>query len=230
MIHNTAINPQASQWVCMAAELSPYAIRMYRGLGLTDDEIYRYYRYGEPDDRISSSAIMVETPENILRYTFGLALPKTFFGTMTDSDKPISGFSWYRLLREPKSSSLSIGAYDFTGLIGEMDNGMLYVLLSSFSFAPYSKDYENGMTNVFTDDMVAFREALRTALSRHRSGEREITRIIVDLRGNQGGYASDLSYLWGDLLDSDILIGYSRRKIGANRLSYGPWLPSTTPP
>lgn len=204
--------------------ISPYAIRMYRGLGLTDDEIYDYYRYGKQDDRISSSAIMVETPENILRYTFGIALPKTFYGMMTERDKPVDGFRWYRLLRVPATSSLSIEAYDFTGLIGEMDNGMLYVFLSSFTFAPYSKDYENGATNVFTDYMIAFREALRTALTRHRSGERELTGIIVDLRGNQGGYASDLSYFWGDLLDSDILIGYSRRKIGANRLSYGPWL------
>ena len=190
-------------------------------------EIYAYYRQGTPDDRITSSAIMVETPENILRYAFGLALPKTFYGTTTEKDTPVDGFRWYRLVRVPKTTSLSIEAYDFTGFIGEMDNGMLYVLLSSFSFAPYSKDYENGVTNVFTDDMIAFREALRTALSRHRSGERELTGIIVDLRGNQGGYASDLSYLWGDLLDSDILIGYSRRKIGANRLSYGPWLPWT---
>lgn len=49
--------------------------------------------------------------------------------------------------------------------------------------------------------------------------------LIIDLRGNGGGYIMDLSLLWGKLIQENRIIAYNRSKMGDNRLDYGPWMP-----
>jgi len=52
------------------------------------------------------------------------------------------------------------------------------------------------------------------------------TGLILDLRGNGGGYNLDRSILFSDLVGKDHQFAWYRSKAGGdNRLDYGPWLP-----
>ena len=48
--------------------------------------------------------------------------------------------------------------------------------------------------------------------------------IIVDVRGNQGGYLSDLNFLVGHFIDKPLHFGYTQSKSGSGRLDYIPWI------
>ena len=52
--------------------------------------------------------------------------------------------------------------------------------------------------------------------------------VIIDLRGNSGGYMNDLQILWPSFTNGhDVHFADSRRKDGDNRLDYGVWLDVT---
>lgn len=58
----------------------------------------------------------------------------------------------------------------------------------------------------------------------------EIKGVILDVRGNGGGYLADMQYTIAPLIDEELLIGYTRVKEGLGRLDYAPWIPSTLTP
>ncbi len=49
--------------------------------------------------------------------------------------------------------------------------------------------------------------------------------VILDNRGNNGGYVADLSYVIAPFIDGDLKIGDTRRKEGLGRYDYTPWIP-----
>ena len=49
--------------------------------------------------------------------------------------------------------------------------------------------------------------------------------IIIDNRGNGGGYVKDLNFVVAPFLQSDLLLGHTRRKEGLGRYDYTPWIP-----
>lgn len=49
--------------------------------------------------------------------------------------------------------------------------------------------------------------------------------IIIDNRGNMGGYISDMNYVVAPFLQSDLQLGETRRKEGLGRYDYTPWVP-----
>ena len=49
--------------------------------------------------------------------------------------------------------------------------------------------------------------------------------IIIDLRGNPGGYNDDIPLLWSKFTDSNLLYMHERAKFSDNRLDYTPWIP-----
>lgn len=51
-----------------------------------------------------------------------------------------------------------------------------------------------------------------------------ITGVIIDLRGNGGGYVSFLSTIWGVFFQNPTQFGYVRYKAGYSRLEYTPWI------
>lgn len=51
--------------------------------------------------------------------------------------------------------------------------------------------------------------------------------IILDNRGNTGGYATDLQYVVAPFIAEDIVPAYCRTKNGLHRLDYTPWAPMT---
>lgn len=47
--------------------------------------------------------------------------------------------------------------------------------------------------------------------------------VIIDVRGNSGGYLNDMHVLLEPLISEDCMFGYSRTKSGLGRLDYTPW-------
>ncbi|RZK76349.1 MAG: hypothetical protein EOO85_11600 [Pedobacter sp.] len=54
--------------------------------------------------------------------------------------------------------------------------------------------------------------------------------VIIDMRGNGGGDASDLDFLIGQLTDKPYVFGSLRSKAGMGRLDYLPWVPASVNP
>ncbi|MBO9637477.1 MAG: hypothetical protein J7576_04855 [Siphonobacter aquaeclarae] len=50
--------------------------------------------------------------------------------------------------------------------------------------------------------------------------------LILDLRGNGGGYLEDLSFLLGQLITKPYVFGATRYKSGPGRLDYTAWIPA----
>ncbi len=62
----------------------------------------------------------------------------------------------------------------------------------------------------------------------HKEGK--LSGVIVDVRGNGGGYVNDFQYVMGSLLSKDnFRTGDCRFKNGVGRLDYGPMLPQVLP-
>ncbi|MBP5535729.1 MAG: hypothetical protein J6X62_02955 [Bacteroidales bacterium] len=57
------------------------------------------------------------------------------------------------------------------------------------------------------------------------ANDNNVAALIIDLRGNGGGNAAELSPLFGSLAQEDVLWGYTRIKDGLGRLDYSPWAP-----
>jgi hypothetical protein len=88
-----------------------------------------------------------------------------------------------------------------------------YLYMSNFYNTLYESD-----TNV-TDVMDNF-----WALVYNTNGTGEVSKIIIDLRHNTGGYVADLTDVVGPLISEDesITYGYTRYKDGDNRTDYTP--------
>ncbi|HVI45136.1 MAG TPA: S41 family peptidase [Chitinophaga sp.] len=54
--------------------------------------------------------------------------------------------------------------------------------------------------------------------------------LIIDLRGNQGGYLADMHFLVGNLITEPLHWGYSKYKNGSGRLDYTPWIKNIVTP
>lgn len=58
----------------------------------------------------------------------------------------------------------------------------------------------------------------------------DIKGVIIDVRDNGGGYLADMQEILAPMIDTDLLIGYTRVKEGLGRLDYGPWVPCILSP
>ena len=52
----------------------------------------------------------------------------------------------------------------------------------------------------------------------------DLKAVVLDLRDNPGGDASDLNFLVGQFVDQPLAFGYTRNKSGNGRLDYTPWV------
>lgn len=113
-----------------------------------------------------------------------------------------------------------------TGQNGEMfasscniDNGIIYLYLSSFSILGVNPDIPEDTVMEAIDNYR--RLVLETP---------EVKGVIIDVRGNGGGYLADMEFTLAPLIGEEVLIGYTRAKEGLGRLDYGPWVPSILVP
>lgn len=100
-----------------------------------------------------------------------------------------------------------------------IDNGIVYLYLSSFSIFGANPDNPEDTVTEVIDNYL--RLVLETS---------DIKGVIIDVRGNGGGYLMDMQYTIAPLIDEELPVGHSRVKEGLGRLDYGPWVPSILAP
>lgn len=92
-----------------------------------------------------------------------------------------------------------------------IDNGIAYLRLSEFNLrqnlnSPY---VQRTLTNFY--ELVESLPTLRG--------------IVIDTRGNRGGYLADMCNVLSPLTSQEVTFGYTRTKNGMGRLDYTPWSP-----
>lgn len=100
-----------------------------------------------------------------------------------------------------------------------IDNGIVYLYLSSFSILGANPDNPEDTVTEVIDNYL--RLVLETS---------DIKGVIIDVRGNGGGYLMDMQYTIAPLIDEELPVGHTRVKEGLGRLDYGPWVPSILAP
>lgn len=100
-----------------------------------------------------------------------------------------------------------------------IDNGIIYLYLSSFSIFGANPDKPEDTV------MEAIENYLQLVLETP-----DVKGVIIDVRGNGGGYLADMQFTIAPLIDEDLLVGHTRAKEGLGRLDYGPWVPSILAP
>ncbi|MDD4012101.1 MAG: S41 family peptidase [Sphaerochaetaceae bacterium] len=94
----------------------------------------------------------------------------------------------------------------------QVPENVLYLSFSSFKFLTHMED----------EHIKAFLELYQNA--KRSDGT---VGMIIDLRGNPGGYILDREILFADLVETNHQYSWDRIKLGGdNRLDYSPWLPS----
>ena len=176
--------------------------------GYTDEEIFSAFL--SDDDSLMNSTEYSENAESIARNTFGINLDsiseRVFFGEVSTSG-PLHDCH-VLLIRDENGD---IGFLAFLGIYDDV----LYFSFSSFMFTEYL--YSNQETKQCAEQFLDYWNTLINDEGNSLKG------LIVDLRGNTGGYNNDISLLWGPLIKNDVHIMDYRFKEGMNRLDYTPW-------
>ena len=128
-----------------------------------------------------------------------------------EADAPFSKLEYIYIFDDPVND-------DFLATLGVSEDNIVYLGLYDFYFYYYGTEYYKSHPRPATTRLDTFLEDYRSALD-GASG------VIIDLRGNPGGYLHDLQELWSAFTDGhDVHFADSRRKDGDNRLDYGVWL------
>lgn len=108
-----------------------------------------------------------------------------------------------------------VGKDDFGLMSCLIDDDILYFYLSNFNLYDY-RDNDN-------EDAVKVNEIVDNYLN-IISTKQDLKGVIVDVRGNTGGYLLDLYTVLGSLIDSQQLLFSSRKKIGTGMYDYAPFV------
>lgn len=119
--------------------------------------------------------------------------------------------------KENKVYKVSIDSVNFAGLSKANENipsDIVYMAFSDFFITGYIED-EATKAGVY-EYLSAFHDI---------KANPDAKGMIVDVRGNGGGYNLDREYLFGDIMKEKQLFGYQKTKTGDNRLDYSALLP-----
>ena len=108
----------------------------------------------------------------------------------------------------------------FSAAIYRDVSGVVYFTFSAFQFISYINSYLLGDVSDVVLDVVAVYKRFVEYVN-----DCETTGLIIDLRANEGGAVDDGALLWGALIEEKRQVGYSRYKVGENRLEYGEYIP-----
>jgi len=103
----------------------------------------------------------------------------------------------------------------FEAVSGTIQNNILYLYFSSFSFTQSGPNVLP-VLNYFFDTIAKLPPTIKG--------------IVIDVRGNGGGEIVDLDYLLGSMITKPLTFGYTRSKNGNGRLDYTPWAPAIVTP
>ena len=103
-----------------------------------------------------------------------------------------------------------------------------YFYFNRFAITPYLESIANGK-NIDDNEFTPIHKILETLFS--ALSDPQLDGVIIDMRGNEGGFESDLNILWASFLaGQDVLAGTLRKKMGEGRLDYGQRTPYTLKP
>lgn len=158
---------------------------------------------------VQQSEIFSENINNVLSFTFGIS------GTGNSISDEADG-NLGRYFTDADAVSYEDGtSYPFTGILGKTSDGIVYFGFDEFNF----RRHDNG-SNPFSAAINMMLENFRSAVT-----DPDTRGIIIDLRGNPGGYNDDIPLLWSKFTDSNLLYMHERAKFSDNRLDYTPWIP-----
>lgn len=139
----------------------------------------------------------------------------TFPSAVLDSLIPKKYIDAATLVQGVDTITLDGSATAFKAVSGTINNSILYLYFSNFAISQAS---------VNTQPVFNYFFSMIHNLPNYIKG------VVIDLRGNGGGEIADLDYLVGQMITSQLNIGYTRAKNGIGRLDYTPWAPAVVKP
>jgi hypothetical protein len=224
-------------------QLNPWAARYYREHGL---DLYEYLDSGRDTSILERSPSYMRSDYYAERFSrnpkLGAAVESRFIGNSgTYAKAAISdydGVDFSNFAMSTGSLPVSGGCilyfqftnfdyYDINGYYDYYEAEGIYAQIDTGNTAGKS-DEELLADPAFTDETL--RLALEMRIVRNKTLQffadlksPDVKGVIVDLRGNGGGYAVDLSWIWGRMITREHTFTYNRSKLGDNRLDYSPW-------
>lgn len=196
-----------------AISLSPSSYRSLKNYGFSDGDIFKFLY----DSEYRSNPIFsdwleycMENTATIMEKIFGL--PSDVVGYNDASANGALAEQYH--FSDMKYFNTSKG---FHIVLGRNSEGIVYFSFSGFNFYNYFDEDagDNGVVKIVRDFFTLI-------------SDEETKGVIIDLRGNTGGFITDMSNLWTAFMPSDIdsvTIGYTRRKASENRTDYNAWIP-----
>lgn len=209
------------------------------------DEVYKKYKprfealeTGNSEDSTTVTELFTEITENIIdhHYAFGLykydpseVSGKSFWWGTTPGIEEVQKRDYYHepfsridlentiIANEKKGriSSFKAGLSEGEGGMYtysyNIDNGIIYVYLSAF----------NLQVNLSNRDIAGTIENYLNLIV----DTPNLRGIIIDTRGNGGGYLADMNLIVSPLISKEVIAGYTKSKNGLGRLDYTPWSP-----
>ncbi len=192
-----------------------YLSKLLENAGQEIKTDYFIYENGQPVldhqsvPEVQQSEIFSENINNVLSFTFGISGNGNSISDEADGNLG-------RYFTDADAVSYEDGTSDpFTGILGKTSDGIVYFGFDEFNF----RCHDNG-SNPFSAAINMMLENFRSAVT-----DPDTRGIIIDLRGNPGGYNDDIPLLWSKFTDSNLLYMHERAKFSDNRLDYTPWIP-----
>lgn len=205
--------------------LMPSVIRLLKSYGLSDEDalFVLYHPDGSSDygiegyDGFKNSDYRNEKTISILYSTFGIQDwngengLSIHYGPATKGRTPVY-FESFGAVVTPEDDPVD-GV--FTMMLGKTHDGILYFAFSSFELSPFLDDES---ASGFADDVRALFNAYLAELE---SGD--VSGLVLDYRGNGGGYISDIYNTLSPLADADTTYARIRTKRSDNPGTYNVW-------
>jgi hypothetical protein len=102
------------------------------------------------------------------------------------------------------------------------DTNDLKKLITCLNNSGITPPADNWFTAIYTRAAMDHFYYFFDQLAAKKNDGRDVCGAIIDLRGNRGGLAQDLSTLWGRIVPADFVFAKNKFKAGENRLDYTP--------
>ena len=153
-------------------------------------------------------------------FTFDLPVFENFVETSSDNNSTDKKINEY--FDDYMAFSHTIKGQSTFALLGKTSDNIVYFGFDSFFFS----DYYN-YAQEQDEELKTWGEKLMEILNKFNEWiiEDDIKGLIIDLRGNTGGYNADIPLLWSRLSDESFIYMQERAKMGNSRLDYTSWIP-----
>lgn len=203
--------------------LEPGENRVLSRLGYSEGQIYNYIKSYD-----GSSHTLLSDPEYVdlynyyderTYYVFTEVLdkrvdPSVYIYSNVLSDSPLTDTQYFSTLYYTFSNT---GDSDLNVLLGRTSDDIVYFSFNGFRFTRYCNPNRVGdMAYEFAEILEKFQNMI---------AEESTQGVIIDLRGNGGGYVADLDLIWGAFGNGEaIYYEQDRTKNGDNRHDYSDWM------